>query len=172
MADGAGNLSIRLRLADRDPLQEGPDAPLEGGALHVERQFSRRSLTRHELDQRENGRRELAEVARDRCRRVLAAKILFERLGGVAQLDAADAALGCANQQVAERRANDDVVDVHAKSSAAIRVRRHAEFRVRAFVEPAARPVPCLVEGRRDRLVVPEQRLQAAGAQRVSVLLR
>src|SRR6185312_13258264 len=66
-------------------------------------------------------------------------ELLFERLFAVAELDEADAAIGRADHQHAERRLRARVRDRKPAPALAVLQRRHAEPRVDALVDAARR---------------------------------
>ena len=136
--------------AVRNRLQIAPDAHLERRAAHVERQVERGALAFEVIAERAHPRIERRGLRlrhrRVRRFRILVDELLLERLLAVAELDEADAAIGCADHQHAERRFRAGVRDRKAAAAVAVLQRRHAEARVDALVDAARRAEAGIVD--------------------------
>ena len=176
LADGAGDLGVRARGAVGDAAKFVPDAALERGGLHVERQVDMRFLAAQVAKDFADPLAKILRIAMNFRLRILVRESIFQaRVGagiGIAQIDGADAALRCSDQDPSERARNDCVMDEHAGASAAVGGGSHAHLRGRAFVEAAAGAVACVVHCGGHFVSFAKLRFQLRHALRVRELLR
>src|SRR5256885_45281 len=129
-SDRHGDLAVGARLAEWDFLQLTPDLPLKRRRLDIDRYLSVRRCPFDRGDDIANPTGQCAgriADARPPRRRVLALERRLERAGIVSECDRANAAIGGADEQAAERAVDDHVIDLHPRAAAAVCGRRHAE---------------------------------------------
>src|SRR6266550_8390406 len=170
LSDRPRDFGVGACLAEQNLLQLLPYSPLECRRPYIERQFEIRFAT---IEIRENGadpRGELAAPVTDDSRGgELGDQLGLEHCGVVAEGDAADAALGCRNEQAPQGCWYGDVGDADTRTAAGVRRGRHAELLVRMFVDTARRAIPSFIECGTHVLPPFQFLFEARGAVRLGV---
>ena len=171
-ADAPRDLGIARGRSARDLAQRLPDALLERGAAHVERQIE---PLRRRLDEADHPRDHPLEalIAADQpgLRKAIL-KAAHERVRVVAELDRADALAGRRDEDRAERALADREADRGAIPAAAKLRRGHAEEIGRSGVEAPARIEAGAVDRLGDRAALRKLLAHAFGALCIAIGFR